>query len=195
MIPALLAALMGLVQDPAPKAAPEKIDRVIFQDRSELQGEILECSASGRLRLRLAGVERPLEFGLEEVARLRFTTDEARPGVPGGEQMRFVGGGTIAGKLRSFDGELAVLESAAGPLTLRRKDVKAILLGAPESPLPELRDDKRDIVIREIDKRVDGVAKASHECVADYGFLRSIGDKVKFQVVLPGENGGPDKVE
>jgi outer membrane protein assembly factor BamB len=195
MLPPLVAALLCLAQEPAPGAAPETVDRIFLQDRSELRGEILGCTSSGRLQVRLPGIERPLELGLEEVARLRFTTDEARPAVPAGEQFRLTGGGAISGKLQSFDGETAVVECAAGTVQLRRKDLKALLLAAPEAPLPELREDKRDILIREVEKKVEGVAKASRECVADYGFLRSIGDKVKFQVVTPGENGAPDKVE
>lgn len=195
MLPALLTAVLALVQDPAPKPAPESVDRIFLQDRSELRGDILGCTKSGRLQVRLAGIARPLELGLEEVARIRFTTDEARASASSGEQLRLAGGGAVSGKLLSFDGETAVVESAAGTLSLRRKDLKALLLGAPEAPLPELRDDKRDILIREIEKKVEGVTKPSRECVADYGFLRSIGDKVKFQVVTPGENGAADKVE
>jgi hypothetical protein len=194
MIPAL-ALFVGLVQAAPAATAPEAVDRVFFQDRSELRGEILDCGTSGRFTLRVPGIERPMELGFEEVARLRFTTDETRPAVPSGEQVRLVGGGILGGKLKSFDGEVAVVEGAAGPLQLKRKDLKAFLLSAPEAPLPELRDEKRDILIREVEKKVDGVAKPTHECVADYGFLRSIDDKVKFQTVVPGENGDPDKVE
>jgi len=84
MLPALLMAVLGLVQDPAPRSAPETVDRVFLQDRSELRGDILGCTKSGRLQLRLAGIERPLELGLEEVARLRFTTDESRASMPSG---------------------------------------------------------------------------------------------------------------
>jgi hypothetical protein len=193
MTPAIAAVLFALVQERAP--APEAVDRVFFQDRSELRGEILECGPSGRFKLRVAGIERPLDLGFEDVARLRFSSDETRPGVPTGEQIRLAGGGILGGKVLSFDGEVAVVDSAAGPVKLRRKDLKALLLSAPEAPLPELRDDKRDILIREVEKKVDGVAKPSRECVADYGFLRSIGDTLKFQSVIPGENGGPDKVE
>jgi hypothetical protein len=195
MLRPLLFLLLCLPQDPAPKPAAEAIDRIFFQDRSELRGEIVECSAAGRFKVRVAGVERPLEFGFEEVARLRFSTDDTRPAAPTGEQVRLTGGGTLGGKVRSFDGEVAVVESAVGPLQLRRKDLKALLLSAPEAPLPELRDEKRDILIREIEKQVPGVAKPSRECVADYGFLRAIDEKVKFQAIVPGENGGADKVE
>jgi outer membrane protein assembly factor BamB len=198
MLPAFISVVLSLAQEPAAPATaavPEKVDRVFFQDRSELRGEILECAASGRFRIRVAGVERPLEFGLEEVARLRFTTDDARPSAPGGEQIRLVGGGTLSGRVLSFDGETAVIENVAGTLKIRRKDVKALLLSTPEAPLPELRDDRRDILIREVEKKVEGVTKPSRECVADYGFLRSIDEKVKFQSVVSGEAGAADKVE
>src|SRR5579872_2643251 len=120
MLRPLVALLLGLTQDPAPKPGAEAVDRVFFQDRSELHGEIVDCTAAGRFKLRLAGVERPLEFGFEEVARLRFSSDESRPGAPSGEQVRVTGGGTLAGKVRSFDGEVAVVESAVGLLQLRR---------------------------------------------------------------------------
>ncbi|HEV3026372.1 MAG TPA: hypothetical protein VG457_02310, partial [Planctomycetota bacterium] len=113
MLASLVAAVLVLAQDPAPKGAPETVDRIFMQDRSELRGEILGCTTSGRLKVRLAGIERPLDLGLEEIARLRFTTDEARPAVPVGEQFRLAGGGAISGKLQSFDGEIAVVESAA----------------------------------------------------------------------------------
>src|SRR5581483_12001509 len=105
MLRRLVALLLCLAQDPAPKPGAEAVDRVFFQDRSELRGEIVECSAAGRFKIRLAGVERPLEFGFEEVARLRFSTVDSRPAAPSGEQVRLAGGGTLAGRVRSFDGE------------------------------------------------------------------------------------------
>jgi len=190
----LAAAALLLAQDPAPGKEAFR-DRLFLQDRSEIQGEILDCSPSGRLRVQLKGAPRPIEVGIEDVSRLRFTRDESRPQPPSGEQVRLVGGGLIGGRLDSFDGEVARLESGAGPLQVRRKDLKAILLGTPESPLPELREDKRDILIREIEKKGEAGAKPVRECVADYGFLRSIGATVRFQVVTPGENGAAEKVE
>jgi hypothetical protein len=188
----LLAAVFLLAQDPVPKTP---VDRIFLQDRSEIRGEILECTSSGRIRVKLSTGDRPIDVGLEEVARLRFTTDEARPLVPAGEQLRLAGGGLIGGRLTSFDGEVARIDSGAGPLVVRRRDLKAILLGSPESALPELREEKRDILIREIEKKGEGGGKPLRECVADYGFLRSIDAKVRFQVVTPGENGAQDKVE
>lgn len=195
MTPLLIAAALLLGQEPAPKPAPVAVDRLFLQDRSEIQGEILDCPPSGRLKVKLKDADRPLEIGIEELARLRFSTDDTRPQTASGEQLRLAGGGLIGGRLSSFDGEVAVIESGVGPLRVRRRDVKALLLGTPEAALPELREEKRDILIREAEKKADGAAKPGRECVAEYGFLRSIGDKVKFQVVTPGENGGADKVE
>lgn len=193
MRPALLSLLLVLAQDPPAK--PVVVDRLFLQDRTELQGEIVQISADGRLRLKLPDLAKPVEFGLEELARLRFTTDEARPSVPGVEQVRLAGGGIVGGRVTSFDGEVAVIESAAGPLRIRRKDLKALLLSAPEAPLPELQDTTRDVLVREVERKPEGGGKAVKECVADYGFLRSIGDKIKFQVATPGENGAAAKVE
>lgn len=195
MKPALVIAALLLGQEPVAKPPAAPIDRLVLQDRSEIQGQIVECTSSGRLKVKLKDLAQPVEVGVEELARLRFTLDETRPQSPSGEQIRLVGGGLIGGRLTSFDGEVAVVESGVGPLKLRRKDLKALLLGAPESPLPELREDKRDILIREIEKKTEAGARAVRECVADYGFLRSIDAKVRFQVVTPGENGGADKVE
>src|SRR4051812_12388259 len=118
----LAAALLLLAQDPAAKKPAGSVDRIYLQDRSEVQGEILEGSASGRLKVRLKDPGRPFEVGIEELARLRFTSDEARPQAPSGEQVRLAGGGLIGGRLTSFDGEVAVVESGAGPLKVRRKD-------------------------------------------------------------------------
>src|SRR6478672_2329250 len=164
----LATALLLLAQDPPAKPPASSVDRLYLQDRSEIQGEILECSPSGRLKIRLKESGRPLEIGLEELARMRFTSDETRPQAPSGEQVRLAGGGLIGGRLTSFDGDVATVESGAGPLKVRRQDLKAILLGAPESPLPELREDKRDILIREIEKKGEAGTKPGRECVADY---------------------------
>src|SRR4051812_16128074 len=125
----LAAALFLLAQDPAAKKPAGSVDRPYLQDRSEGQGEILGCSGPGRLKVRGKDPGRPLEIGIEGLARLRFPSDETRPQAPAGEQVRLAGGGLIGGRLTSFDGEVAVVESGAGPLKVRRRDLKAILLG------------------------------------------------------------------
>jgi hypothetical protein len=190
---AAAACLAG--QDPDPKKADASGDFLFLQDRSEVHGDILSYSAAGRLSVRVAGSEKPLEYSLEEVARLRFSSEETRPATPSGEQARLSGGGTLSGKIASFEGDAVVVESAAGPIRLRRSDLKALLLGTPESPLPTLRDEKKDILIREVEKKQDGSDKSVRECVADYGRLKSIGAKVIFQVSVPAEGDAKEKVE
>lgn len=190
---AVLAVLLAL-QDAARKPA-EPGDYLHLQDRTELKGDVEEFSAAGRIRIRTAGADKPVEVGLEEVSRIRFSNDETKPGTPTGEQVRLAAGGTLSGRLTSYEKDAAVVESAAGPVTLRRRDLKAILLGVPESLLPTLRDEKKDILIREIAKKAEGGEKPGKECVAEYGRLKSIGAAVVFETSTPGENGAEPKVE
>jgi len=194
---AILLAAAGLlaVQEPAAKKADPAIDYLYLQDRTEIRGEILECSAAGRLKIRATTSDRPLEIGLEELARLRFSADDARPGTPTGERARLAGGGTLSGKVTSFDGDTAVVESVAGPVRLKRQDLKALLLGNPESPLPTLRDEKKDILIREADKKTEPGEKPGRECVAEYGRLKSLGAKVVFVSTLPAEGDAKERTE
>jgi len=195
-----LALPAGVAQEkaapaPAPAKADGATDVLFLQDRTEVRGEIVQYSAAGRLKIRVAGAEKPTELGLEEVARLRFSSEESRPGTSTGEQARLSGGGTLSGTIVSFDGDVAVLEGAAGPVRLRRSDIKALLLGQPESPLPTLRDEKKDILIREVEKKPDGAEKPVRECVADYGRLKSIGPKIVFQVTIPAEGDAKERTE
>lgn len=191
---AAAAALLAL-QDPGVKKAPVAADYLHLHDRTELKGDIEEFGAAGRFRFRPSGADSSIEVGLEEVARIRFSNDETRAGSPSGEQVRLGGGGTISGRVASFEGDVAVVESAAGPIRLRRRDLKAILLSTPESLLPALRDEQKDILIREIEKKAEGAEKPGRECVADYGRLKSIGKTVGFETSIPGENGGEAKTE
>jgi hypothetical protein len=189
---AWLAGAAG--QDAAPKAEGGN-DFLILHDRTTLRGEIVGYSAAGKLSVRTAASDRPFEVGLEEVSRLRFSSEESRPGTPAGEQARLAGGGTLVGKIASFQGDTAVLESAAGPLRLGRRDVKALLLNAPESPLPVLRDDKKDILIREVEKKPEGGEKPGRECVAEYGRLKAIGAKVVFETTVPADKDAKERTE
>lgn len=166
-------------QDAARKPDPAA-DYLFLQDRTEVRGDIVGLGPGGRIRVRISGAGRPIELGIEELARLRFSADETRPAAPSGDQVRLAGGGLISGKVASYAGDVAVLETAAGTLRVRRRDIKAILIGAP-GVTPELRDEKKDILIHEIEKKVDGVEKPVRECLADYGRLKSIGDKVVFE--------------
>jgi len=185
------AALAGSAQEtPAKKDDP--VDILYLHDRSEVRGEILEIGTSGRVKIRVSNLAKPAELGIEEIARLRFSADTARPSAPTGEQARLAGGGTISGKVTSFDGEVAVIESGVGPLRVRRNDLKALIFGSPASA-PELRDEKKDILIRDVEKTDGG--KTTRDTVADYGRVKSIGDKVSFQATIPAEGDAKERTE
>src|SRR5436190_10032876 len=124
----LAAGLTGGAQDKKEEGA---VDVLFLHDRSEVRGEILEFGTSGRFKVKVPTLAKPVEYGIEEIARMRFSADSARPTPPAGEQARLAGGGTITGKLASFDGETAVLESSWGPVRIRRRDLKALILGSP----------------------------------------------------------------
>src|SRR5262245_32135258 len=186
-----LVLALFLAQDPQKKVEPA-VDYLFLQDRTELQGEIVEFGQAGRMKVRVNGLPKAIEVSLEDLARLRFSADETRPGNPAGEQIRLAGGGMVSGKLASYSGDVALLETTAGPLRIRRQDVKAMLLGTPGTTL-ELRDEKKDILIREIEKKVDGTDKTSRECVAEYGRLKSVGEKVVFQSSVEGKDQPEDR--
>jgi len=188
----LLAALAAAAFQDAAKKDDGPVDILYLNDRSEVRGEIVDFAPSGRLKIRLAGPARPVEFGIEELARVRFSTDTTRPTPPSGEQARLAGGGTITGKVTSFDGDTAVIESASGPLRIHRRDLKAMFFGTPSSS-PELRDEKKDILIRDVEKVENG--KTTRDTVAEYGRIKSIGDKVKFQATVPAEGDAKERTE
>jgi outer membrane protein assembly factor BamB len=184
---AWLAVAVLASQAPAAKGTDRAVDRVFLQDRTEIQGEILELTREGRLKIRVPNTDRPVDLGIEELSRIRFTTDEARPGRPSIEQVRLAGGGSLSGRLVSFDGETALVESSIGTLKIRRQDVRAFLLGAPGSPLPEIRDEKKDVVLREVEKKGEEGEKPVRECVAEYGRVESIGEKVALRTTVAAE--------
>ena len=188
----LAATAAALLAQEAPPKKDEAVDVFILQDRSEIRGELVEFGPSGRLRIRQPNQSRPLEISVEELARLRFSLDTARPSPPSGEQARLAGGGTISGKVVSFDGETVVVESGVGALRLRRRDLKALFLGTPASS-PELRDEKKDILIRDVEKTDGG--KTTRDTVAEYGRLKSVGEKVVFDVVLPADGEKKERTE
>jgi len=106
-------------QDKQPEKKPETGDFLYLQDRSVVKGEILQYAASGRLSVKTADGAKPVDIALEEVARLRFSSDESRPATPSGEQARLAGGGTVCGKIVSFGEDTAVVAFCLTPLAPR----------------------------------------------------------------------------
>jgi hypothetical protein len=199
---AILAAwlLLAGAQDPVPtpsgrsKAAPQEparptppepddgSDRVVLSDRTELRGEISGFEPAGLLRIRCREGGEILRMAVEEVVRLQFGKAEAvRPET--GDQLRLFHGGTLTGRVVSFDGKGARIETSAGPFRIGRGDIRAISMGRLEGPMPELRDEKRDVLVREVERREEGRASPVRELVAEYGRLAAIGERVRFRVV------------
>jgi hypothetical protein len=189
-----LATALWALQEPPARPAGAATDVVVLQDSTELRGEILELSPAGRMKVRLPGGARPVELAIEEIARLRFSTDEKHLGTPAGEQARLADGGSISGRIASFENDVAVIESPSGPLRLKRRDLKALFLGTPDK-MPELRDDPKDLLIREVPGKAEGGAAAPREVVAEYGRLVSMGRDVVFQVAVAPEGEGKGKTE
>lgn len=191
MKPSLIAAALLAFQEAAPKN--EAADFLVLQDRSELRGEIVEFSPTGRLKVRVPKAEKPAELAVEELAKLRFAADAGRPATPSGERARLAGGGTISGAMSSYENDVLVIQSVSGPLRIRRRDLNGLFFGAPATP-PELRDEKKDVLIRDVEKKGEG-DKTTRESLAEYGRLKSIGRTVVFQVAVPGEGEGKAKTE
>jgi hypothetical protein len=188
-------AVAALAFQEAAKKPDRAVDRVFLQDRTEIQGEILELTREGRLKIRVSNADRPVDLGIEELSRIRFTTDETRAAKPSVEQVRLACGGSLNGRLVSFDGEIGVVESSIGVLKLRRQDIRAFVLAAPGSPLPEIRDQKWDVVLREVEKKGEDGEKAIRECLAEYGRVQSIGDKIVLKTAVAAEKDAQERQE
>lgn len=187
------AGLLGTPQAGPGKSDPP-CDHLFLQDRTEVRGEILEFSAAGRFKVRVSEADRPAEVGIEELSRLRFASDEGRPAAPTGDQLRLAGGGTISGKLASYNSDTAVVEGTAGILRVKRRDIRAILLANPES-MPEFREEKKDIILVESEKKPENGEKPVRECSAHYGRLKSIGEKVVVEEAVVAEGDAKERTE
>jgi hypothetical protein len=174
--PLVLASLLVLQQSPAEDDA----ERVLLADRTELRGEVAGVEAGGVLRFRdrASGVTRRIL--LEEVVRLQFGRDEGVKFDGQGEQVRLYHGGLLTGRIASFDGSALTVETAAGSFRLSRADVKSLTLGPLQGAAPELKEEKRDVLIRETEK-TDAQGKAVKEYAAEYGRLESLGEKAVFR--------------
>ena len=150
-------------------------------DRSEVRGSILSIDASGALTVRSG--QRVLRVGVEEVSRLLFGAEEALQPDPQAHLLRLYHGGSLSGKIRSFDAAGALLETPSGQLRIGRSDIKMIILAPLGSPPPEIRDEKRDVLVRAVEKKEEGREKPVVTLVAEYGRLLAIGSDVRFHVV------------
>lgn len=186
----ILAAMAALVlaapQEPpktALKPAEEGIDRILLADRSEICGMIVAIDTSGAFQVRLKDSGRTVRVAVEEVARLQFGAGEPVQPDPQAQQLRLYHGGSVTGQLKSFDGKHASIDSISGSYRIRRSDIKSVLLAPLGGTLPEIKDEKKDVLIRVVERKEEGKEKPVQTLVADYGKLLAIGEKVQFHVV------------
>ncbi len=162
-------------------------ERLLLADRSEIQGELQDCSVQGTLRVRLAsGLVR--EFFQEELVRIRFGAEGAGAPVPRSpEQVQTAHGGMFHGRLESLDERGARFQGAWGRVLLRPGLLRALMLSAPTLPMPELKPGSSDVLVRETEEGQAGGRPPRREIVLDYGRLVSVGAQVSFQL----ESGEP----
>jgi hypothetical protein len=173
-------AIVGLVfLLPAQENAP----RIVLGDRTELRAGIDGFSLPGPLRVRDGG--RVREIALEDVSRIVFS--DAAPGRPdpGVEQLRLQLGGLLSGKVVAFEGDQFRVETSAGSFRVPRSEVRALALGPLGGPLPELREEPVDVLIREESRKEEGKDAPLRELVAEYGRLLAVGERVKFRANPP----------
>ncbi len=152
-------------------AAGEDV-RILTADHAERRGRITGFDSSGCLEILDPESGRKARLIVEEVRKIRFGKDAPLPFDPKAERVRLLDGGTLSGRLRSFEEGVATMEAPAGTFRIPRGAIRSIslapVLGAP----PEIKDGKKDVLLREAAKAAGGDGKP--ECSASYGDLRSI---------------------
>lgn len=148
--------------------------RVLLSDRTEVKGEIAGYEAPGYLVVRRGGRDRRIP--VEEVARLQFARAPKVALEASAERVRLFHGGRLTGTVRSFREGRIEIETPSGVLALRRADVRSIHLAPPKLPLPELKDEAADVLVR-TGKDDEG----GEILVAAYGTLTGIGDGIRFR--------------
>ncbi len=156
----LIAALLVLAflpQDPIP-AGPE---RIVLVTREEFAGELQGYKREGRISIKEAS--RTRSFPVEEVARVFF---ERLPSITpvAGERLRLHHGGLLTGKL-TLEKDVFQVEASSGRFAVPRAEVKSIQLAAPDLAVPEIKDEKADVVLWRDDKEL----KAAHGTVVALG--------------------------
>ncbi len=156
-------------------------DRITTVDRPEVRGRITRYDPEGILHVAESDGGRSLRIPVEEVVRLRFGGDaNPKPGGPE-EQVFLRQGGMLSGKVRSYEGGVAVVENAAGTFRLNRGDIRSITFGPVRAVLPEIREEKADLLILDVEKEGEGGGKPRREGRIEYGTLLSMGEKVVFR--------------
>lgn len=163
---AWLALMLGGLQ--------EEPDRVILAGREEYSGRILALDADGTLNFETkAG--RQYRFPVERLHRIHFgKLDPVRPD-PRMPRIQFLHGTTLSARVqRIADGEVS-FHVLGREFKVRRSDVRHFQLRPLDGLPPELRDEKKDVVILEEEK--DGKKRI----VAAYGVVSAL-DNVRLKL-------------
>jgi hypothetical protein len=175
LVIALLVAGVAVAQEkPAPQ--PAGPDRVMTSQRETLSGEITALEDGANLLLKTPS--RTLRLSIEEVSRITFE-DAPKVAAAAPQRLQLVQGGLLGGAVAYADGR-ATVDGPNGSFTIARKDVKSIVLGSIEGSLPELKDEKKDILLYLSE------SEKGKEMKAEYGELVKI-DKEKVWLKIGDE--------
>ena len=155
----LLALLLTAIAAAQEKAQPAA-DRILTAQRETLIGEVVEYDPAGTLVFKTSA--RTLRIPIEEVSRLTF---EEQPKVTAatGQRITLCQGGQLTGTITGYEDGKFAIETENGSFTVSRKDVKSAVFGALDGSLPELKDEKKDVLL------YLGEGDKSKEIKAEYG--------------------------
>ncbi|MBI2899553.1 MAG: PQQ-binding-like beta-propeller repeat protein [Planctomycetes bacterium] len=144
--------------------AQEEDERVTLAGREELAGRITGCDAGGTIRFRTkAG--RDLSIPVERIVRIQFRKPEAVRHDPAAPRVQFFHGSILSGTVAGFRDRKLTVAALGREFHVRREDVRMVQFGPIEGAMPETKDEKKDLVIAENDKKAN---------VAHWGDLVSI---------------------
>ncbi len=160
----ILAAAILLPQD-------DSGERLVLTSGEEMLGSVSGFDADGSLRFRTkAG--RLLRIPIERVHRLQFQKVEAVQTDPRVSRIQFVHGTSLAAPTPVLKDGLIRFHAWGTEFRVRRDHLRTLHVSPLEGPMPEVKEDKRDIAILEEEK------KAS----ARYGTVESL-DETELALV------------
>lgn len=164
---------LALVIAVLPLAAPaqEDTDRVVLAQRDELTGKVVGHDADGSLRIQTTGGQ-TVRVPIERVQRVVFGKPGAVQSNTQSARVQFFHGTIVTGTADAIQGDDVTVTCLGGALRVRRGDIKLIVLAVLKSPPPEIKDEKKDFAVREIEKK-EG-EKTVTAAVVEYGEVVSL---------------------
>ncbi len=169
----LLAAaiLAGVLQE----GPADGEDCVFLIDRVEFHGRITACDPSGVIEIKEREGGRRRQIVPEAVRCIRFGKDDVAAFPQKGERVYLAQGGMLSGRLVAYGGGTATVETPAGTFRVGREMIRSLVVGPLAGAIPEVKDEKKDVLIREIPAA--GGEGRGVEAVVQYGELVAVGDK------------------